>query len=276
MARRQPFFHMVEKMKKIKYLALSLLVGTLASLAFAADVAPLSFTYISQPDTQQAEWDYLMKYKLFGATGIRFKNNTIKIPDSSGWFGTSRGDFDMKGDGGPSNGDILVGGPILIGGDMSLDLGPDSLTSGPLRVTGNVYAPADGFKTRQNYFAGPQCVQGTTDSKYDAFVPVGNQHFGSNYGGCPKTVPEIRTRLSIPVLTGSHTYQSAIHVDNTTAYIDVPEGEGMYDLYIDKISAQNEGRIYIRMPAGGRLTRIFLNNGIDLGSAHPKLQIQYK
>ena len=262
-------------MKK-KILGLAIFLIGIFTPVFAADVAPLSFTYISQPDTQQAEWDYLMKYKLFGATGIRFKNNTIKIPDSSGWFGTSRGDFDMKGDGGPSNGDILVGGPILIGGSMSLDLGPDSLTSGPVRVTGSVYAPADGFKTRQNYFAGPQCVQGTTDSKYEAFVPVANQHFGSNYGSCPTKVPEIRTRLSIPALTGSHTYQSAIHVDNTTAYIDVPEGEGMYDLYIDKISAQNEGRIYVRMPAGGRLTRIFLNNGIDLGSAHPKLQIQYK
>ncbi|MBO7629004.1 MAG: cadherin domain-containing protein, partial [Bacteroidales bacterium] len=243
---------------------------------FAADVAPLSFTYISQPDTQQAEWDYLMKYKLFGATGIRFKNQKIQIPDSSGWFGTAEGDFLMKGDGGPSNGDILVGGPILIGGNVSLDLGPDVFTSGPVRVTGNMEAPAEGFKDKENVFAGPQCVKGTTDSKYEAFVPAGNRYFGTNYGSCPTKVPEIRTRLRIPNLTGNHTYQSAIHVNNTTAYIDVPEGDGLYDLYIEKISAQNEGRIYVRMPKGGRLTRIFLRDGIDLGSAHPKLQIQYK
>ena len=263
-------------MKKIKYIAF-LLAGTLASLAFAADVAPLSFSYISQADTQQAEWDYLMKYKLFGATGIRFKNQKIQIPDSSGWFGTAEGDFLMMGDGGPSNGDILVGGPILIGGDVSLDLGPDVFTSGPVRVTGNVDAPADGFKTRENRFVGPQCVQGTTDSKYEAFVPLANQHFGSNYGSCPPTVPEIRTRLRIPALTGSHTYQDAISVkENQIAYIDVPEGEGMYDIYIAKISAINDGRIYVRMPKGGRLTRIFLRDGIDLGQAHPKLQIQYK
>ena len=261
-------------MKKLKLVAI-LLVGILGSLASAADVEPLYFNYISQADSQQAEWEYLLNYKIFGATGIRFKGWNIKIPDTSGWFGTARGDFIMGNDEDLPSGYIWVSGPILIGGDMSLDSGPDSLYSGPVRVTGDVLVPVDGFDTMPNSVVGLQCVQGTVDSKYERLVYSADRYFGANYGNCPTTVPEIRPNLSIPALRGTHTYQNAISVNNSVAYIDVPEGEGAYDLYISGISVQNQGTIYIRMPNGGRLTRIFLRDGLDLANGRLQIFIQY-
>ena len=51
--------------------------------AFSADVKPFYFSGVDA-DSQQVEWDYLMKYKMFGTNGIEFKGQNIVIPDKSG------------------------------------------------------------------------------------------------------------------------------------------------------------------------------------------------
>ena len=69
----------------------------LAAFVFSADYKPFNFESIPQQDSaQQAEFDYLLKYKMFGANGITFNGQNIKVPDKSGWFGTANGNFEFK------------------------------------------------------------------------------------------------------------------------------------------------------------------------------------
>mgnify|MGYP006335168151 CR=1 FL=1 len=52
------------------------LVLMAAGVASAMDIAPFYFGNAAGTDaeTQEAEWNYLMKYKMFGASGIKFEN----------------------------------------------------------------------------------------------------------------------------------------------------------------------------------------------------------
>lgn len=96
---------------------LFLILLTITTFAIGADVKPFVFENVALNDSaQQASWDLLMKYKIYGQTGITFKGGRIFVPDKSGWFGTSQGDFDVSG----GNQDHLVGGPILIGDRKSV------------------------------------------------------------------------------------------------------------------------------------------------------------
>ena len=58
------------------------MVGTVSAM----DIAPFYFEHASglDPESQEAEWDYLMKYKMFGASGIDFENGNIKFFDAKG------------------------------------------------------------------------------------------------------------------------------------------------------------------------------------------------
>ena len=53
------------------------MVGTVSAM----DIAPFYFEHASglDPESQEAEWDYLMKYKMFGASGIDFENGNIRV-----------------------------------------------------------------------------------------------------------------------------------------------------------------------------------------------------
>ena len=100
---------------------------------------------------------------------------------------------------------------------------------------------------------------------------------GEDYDNCPESVPQVNTSLKIPV---GPTEASDVHgllvIDNETKYIDVPAGEGVFDYYIEGIHFENIATLNIRMPAGGRLTRIFVGNeGLVFGSAHPTIRVVY-
>lgn len=245
----------------------------LAAAVSAADVAPLHFNNIAET-AQQNEWDNLMKYKIFGQEGIVFSGQNINIPDETGWFGTATGDFDV------SKGNLghLVGGPVLIGGNMKFADGKETLSTGPVRVLGDVTV---GNFNGPNIMHGPQCIQGSVAPKFQDAVDAQNQYFGSNYANCPATVPNVDVNLKIPTLTGSHTYKPAITADNNTQYIDVTQSGtcesevGICDIYIENITFNNESKLMVTMPSGGRLTRIFLKEGLSL-SAHPMIRIRYK
>ena len=64
----------VNKMKTMLHKLWLVLMA--AGVASAMDIAPFYFGYAAGTDaeTQEAEWDYLMKYKMFGAGQINFDN----------------------------------------------------------------------------------------------------------------------------------------------------------------------------------------------------------
>lgn len=238
--------------------------------AFSADVKPFYFSGVDA-DSQQVEWDYLMKYKMFGTNGIEFKGQNIVIPDKSGWFGTATGDWTMK------NNKHFVGGPILIGGNVSFDDGQDTLSTGPVRVTGNL--TTSNFNPT-NAIEGISCVAGTVGQKYAAEVPSDKRYFGENYGACPPEVPEVKPTLAIPASTqaADSVKLPAVTVGNSgVVYIDIPptDGKELYDLYIPSITFNNGGHLYFRMQNGGRLTRVFLQYGLNNFIAGNSIQVMY-
>lgn len=272
---------------KYKVCVFTLLLLGLVLPSVAAESWPLYFDRFGATtkgnadlDTlNQHEWDYLMRFKMYGSSGIQFKNQKIIIPDSSGWFGTSHGKFDMS----TSNGNIVVGGPIIIGGNIEFNLGPYVFNSGPVRVEGNIVADAGGFNNtdgaRHDEFKGQHCVSGTVSPNYAQYVPANMQHIGAGYSGCPSTfpdsVPHVNADLRIPLLNDvGKVYGGALNMDNSTEYIDVPpfdKDSTMYDVYIERISMKNYSHLVVRMPPGGRLTRVFVKSDIHMES-HPKIQ----
>ena len=262
-------------MAKQFLIALAMAVPAMAANA-DADVAPFYFGSnepVSKADSakNQAYWDILMKYKIFGERGINFIGTNIRVTDSSGWFGTAKGDFNME----EANNHHVVGGPILIGGDIVLSNGQDTISTGPVRVTKNVRLGQNGNLAwgAPNLVNGPQCIYGSAVTEYNNAVaqkPVFSE------GTCPDTVPQIDTTLTIP---NFHYDGSYIHEDltlnNEMKFIDVPAGGDIFDYYIGSIRFSNNSILVIRMPAGGRLTRIFVRDDIDFGSAHPKIRIVY-
>lgn len=249
-------------MKKLITL-LVIILAVLLTGASAADYRPFIFTSIdSQDSVQQLEWDILMKYKVFGANTFSITNNSVRLTDKSGWIGTSKGNLVLA-----QNGGDTLGGPIIVGGDLTFRNGPDVFTTGPVNVYGNVNVTEEGFKDRTNLFSGFQCIKGTVASKFATFVPDEYKYFGDDYENCPiKDTHPNDTNLMVPYITTADTvYEPAISIDNVTHIIEVPDGsyKEPYDIYIDKISFANAGKLVISQQSGGRLTRIFLKNGIS-------------
>ncbi len=262
-----------------KKLAFSLVaVFATAVSSMAADVRPLRFQGISEDlDVQQAYWDSLMMYKMFGTNGIVFaQGGNIKITDKTGRFGTAKGDFVLTENGGN---DFEVGGPILIGGDIRMGGGTGNVefSTGPTRVTGTVIIKGDNLNggAGTNHFRGYNCVGAQPSPAYDSYAE--NKFFGNNYNSCPDSVPHVMSDLSIPALIrpASAVDGDSINQTNGAVYnLDIPEGKEMYDLYIPSIKLENGASINVRMPKGGRLTRIFLKSMAI--SSQTTIHVQYK
>ena len=265
------------------------LVLAMAVPALAADLKPFEFAGVAS-SSQQDYWEELMKYKVFGEQGILFVGQNIRVTDTVGWFGTANGPFDMSN----GNGHHVVGGPIIIGGNLILSNGNDTLSTGPVRVNGDVRLGYDTWSD-PNFVRGDQCIKGARTLKrngdtlltyktvdgvdvyfdvYDTAVINGTLYKGSKYTSCPNSVPKYYSDLTIPHPNSvSHTDHAAIPMNNSIAFIDVPKGTGQYDYYVNGLSFTNQSILVIRMPKGGRLTRIFVNGNINFGTAHPKVRI---
>ena len=240
---------------KKSLLGLALVVGAVCS-SFAAEMGSnLHFDGIAD-SVQQKYWDYLLRYKLWGTTGVSF-GARVRFPDEVGWTGTATGDFTTQ------EGDSL-GGPVIIGGNIALGMQQD-FTTGPVRSEKGFTASNP---NGHNYFKGQYCVADTNGVNAEAIAGInragGNLRRGADAatGACADDkVPYTKKDLKIPDVVGSHTYASSIHVPRNggTRYLDVPPGEGMIDLYVDSLTMGNDGKLFIRMPPGGRLTRVFLN-----------------
>ena len=245
----------------------------LAVPAFAADVEPFKFAKAgSTHDAQQEFWNNLMKYKIFGAHGIKFIGGEIFVTDSSGWFGTADGNFDM----GSANKKHTVGGPVLIGGKIVLSNGLDTLSTGPVLVTKGIEKSPVASWDGPNVVKGTQCLDGSIFADYAALVGSYN-----SYSSCPiKDKYFINEKLTIPTIPGPVAEHDSIVLNNELKVIDVPKATdadpGSYDYYIKGIKFENNSVLVVRMPHGGRLTRIFVGQyGMDMGSAHPKIRIVY-
>ena len=286
------------------------LVLMAAGVASAMDIAPFYFGNAAGTDaeTQEAEWNYLMKYKMFGASGIKFENGDIRVTDSVGWFGTSHGDFSLQ------NGGDSVGGPILIGGNLDIKMGPEVFVNGPVNVAGNIIVGQEtNFASKPNEIHGHQCVQGDVPSVYASLIGNEYRHFGvegttsvnsnNGYKDCLDTtkglkVPEVRNNLYMPTLNVTPVYSTelktrvtnvntgaveektgsvtAVEVDNQIYEIYIPEGDPQepFDIYLDHITLTNDATLLFNMQDGGRLTRVFLNGSISFSST-TNIAVQY-
>ena len=271
-----------DKMKKL-FLALAMAVP-----AFAADAHPLYFDYIIQSnlDAQNDEWDYLMKFKLWGTEGIT--SGRINLPDSIGWIGTARGGFAAENNG------IVLGGPKIFGGNVDLQNGNDSpgngkdaqFLKGYLRTNGSLYSALS------TVFDSTVCIEKSyfpPSSMNPSEAPVFNgeriEGSAATSGKCaPDKVPLVKTSLAVPKINPEKPYSLSIYKNNFVGKsynINIPAAtpedelinSGVYDLYIDKIEMDDEDTLYFNMPEGGRLTRVFIGTSFTHGT---KLSIQVK
>lgn len=240
-------------MKKI----VTLLILMIA-FAIGADVKPFEFTNIlNDSATQQDQYDYMLKYKLYGYEYFKMGGNN-DIPDSSGWSGTAHNLTTTD--------QVELGGHILAGGSISVGNG-NKLTTGPIRAT-----TFSMNNDNTSIFAGTMCLENTNVE--DKVRTVVARSGGTITDVCPD-VPEAPVNLTIPTIKWPDTISQSINVGaREVKYIDIPAVES-YDLYINSITTGSSGELYFRMRDGGTLTRIFVNGSINL-SDHTKIKVVYK
>ena len=247
------------------------------------DVAPLYFVDAQgnriAADLQQEYWNYLVKYKLFGNDFVKTGNRVI-IHDESGWTG-SNGYFKAEQpDGNGTSVGTQLGGPVVVAGNITV--GQDyKFTTGPVRAESFTFVDNCGTC----YFGAPICLNNTTVTSLSGNSLNGNTGFQAQaISNCPDQ-PSANTAVSIPRLDWPASPTASdilISANNGEQKIIVPEAENgskdPYDLYINNIhtgiGGTNGAKIIVSMPAGGRLTRIFVHQ-IQLGN-HTEIQIVYR
>lgn len=226
---------------------LILLLVLFVSLAFSADYKPFTFSNVpSDSASQQAEFDYMLQYKLWGTDYIQMGRRVI-IPDKSGWNG-SRGTI-------TSAEGVSLGGPVIT--DSTITLGDQcQFTTGPIRAK----SLTTGNDNGQAIFAGNICLAEAPVSPTTIGIERGNGKLSCD------SVPSASTTLSMPTIVWpTEGYQNDIILtDNNQAdTIVVPEGDGMYDVYYRNIhtcvGGKNGCKIYVKM-SQNRLTRIFVDS----------------
>ncbi|SOE53568.1 Cadherin domain-containing protein [Fibrobacter sp. UWT3] len=241
------------------------------------DVAPLYFVDAQgnriAANLQQEYWNYLVKYKLFGNDFVKTGNRVI-IHDESGWTG-SNGYFKAEQpDGQGASVGTQLGGPIVVAGQITTGDGY-KFTTGPIR--------GGSFQSGQNcnncYYAAPICLDNTS------VTGGGTAGFQAQpISNCPDQ-PSPNTAVSIPLLEWPASPTVAdikISANNGEQRIVVPDpvdgSKAPYDIYMDSIltgiGGTDGAKITVSMPAGGRVTRIFVHQ-IQLGN-HTVIQIVYR
>ena len=317
----------VMRMKKI---LLSALVLGLAMQVQAADSLrvkswPLYFEGVgtrasdgsySHDDSllQEEYWLNLMKYKLWGTTGIEVKLGAIIIADNVGYNGTAKGDFnisnervlDVSNDYAPCNSDNEncvnhhFGGPTIVGGNFTFHHSThDRITTGPVRVSGNLQVR--GGAGSRNVMEGNWCVGGSIKGEYDGDLAHWNSMVSGvynanytldkkkgDYNACTESIaPKVETDMDVPIwpTSTSTVWESAIYLTsnykNEVAFIHVPPDSvqknkyGTFDKYIDSLGiGGSTGKVlYVLMPPGGKITRIYSRKGYDFNSSANDMKI---
>ena len=254
------------------------LFGAVSSMAVESSISPLTFG-ASSAQQEVNNWNYLTKFKLWGTTGIQFgwrpefydtryynksgsgNYSGVNILDSLGWVGTATGNLSHEG--GKSGG--WLDGPIIVGGAITAQ--QMTIVTGPVRT---------GSGSVNGSFTSCQGTNNSGNCSYDK-------------------VPEIRSGLKIPTLSGvDFKNYSSLNLNKTSdrreTTIDVsrsgqidnisnsgqstcPEKGGVCDLFFSSINFENDNRLIIKMPAGGRITRIFTNSFTT--KTHPQIVVSY-
>ena len=273
--------------------------------AFAAKVAPLYFENLENETSedsaaQQERWEALMKYKLWGTHSLDFSNNTVSIADDVGYNGTADGNLLMYYN------RHHIGGPTLVGGNFTfVNSDHDTLSAGPVRVLGDLQLSTQ----TENVMQGDWCVGGSIFDQYSPNNPnpaqtnvgkwlnlvTGNvyndglagEDANAVYSKCPSSVPELETMMAVPEWPEPATWEGldAIAMNSNypkeVAFIHVPPDTvetneyGTYDKYITNFTiGGSTGKVlYILMPPGGKLTRIYSQNGYNFSNSANDMKI---
>ena len=267
--------------------------------AFAAKVAPLYFENIGNttPEdsaTQQQYWEDLMKYKLWGTHGIDVSLGKVSIGDNVGYNGTADGEFRMYAN------DHHFGGPTIVGGDFVFSASKnDTISMGPVRVLGDLQVNG----TSGNVMEGDWCVQGKITQQYND----GSLNYWNNiltggiyndsttlskkkgtYAQCDASVaPMVEQTMTVPIWPAPDSWEGfeAISMNsnypNEVAFIHVPPDSvatndyGTFDKYITNFTiGGSTGKVlYVLMPPGGKLTRIYSQNGYNFSNSANDMKI---
>ena len=320
----------IMRMNKFKILGLSALLLGLAVQVQAADTLrvkswPLYFNGVGtrasdgsySPDDsvlQETYWQNLMKYKLWGTSGIEVKLGAIIIADNVGYNGTAKGDFtianqknlDVSNNYADCNSDNEncvnhhFGGPTIVGGDFTFTNSThDRITTGPVRVTGNLQVR--GGTDSRNVMEGNWCVGGSISGQYGGDINHWNSLvsgvYNANYTldkkkgdyvACTESIaPKVETDMDVPIwpTSTSTVWEGAINLTsnymNEVAFIHVPPDSVQknkyrtFDKYIEdfKISGSTGKVLYVLMPPGGKLTRIYSRNGFSFDASANDMKI---
>lgn len=258
-------------MKKI--IALLLLF---IAFAVGADYKPFEFTNITTDSaTQQNQFDYMLKYKLFGHDFVKIGND-VSIPDKSGWNGTA-GNM-------TSDARLTLGGPILVTGDFIMGDGKNMIT-GPVRADSIAMN-----NVNNSHIGGYVCLERQANGNATTAIDGTIYNFDAPICLNTDSVPAAPVNLEIPTVDwanlGADTVLSDIDIsyNNNLEYtITVPKGENAYKIFVNKIhlcktdkrsgSSFNGCKLYVKMQDGGRLTEIFVND-LVIGN-HSSIQVVY-
>ena len=263
---------------------------------------------------QEKYWNNLMKYKLWGTTGIEVKLGAIIIADNVGYNGTANGDFTISNQ---KNLDVSnnyadctsdhencvnhhFGGPTIVGGDFTFHHSThDRITTGPVRVSGNLQVR--GGAGSRNVMEGNWCVGGSIKGEYEGDLAHWNSLVSGvynanytldkkkgDYNACTDSIaPKVETDMDVPIwpTSTSTVWESAIYLtsnyQNEVAFIHVPPDSvqknkyGTFDKYIDSLGiGGSTGKVlYVLMPPGGKITRIYSRKGYDFNSSANDMKI---
>ncbi len=196
------------------------------------------------------------------------------------------GDFaiaDWAANSGPVSGAIYEG-PYCVQGSIrtrSSQAYDNTLTNWAAMVKGGVYGTS-GVVAADAATADSTYTYNVENPETGDLVPVTEYYkyvaypFAvGTYQSCPVEVPPVDTHLRVPLWPEPAEWAPGINMSNgidEVAYIHVPPESayineyGTYDLYIENIYMHNSAHkyLYVVMPHGGRLTRIFVRDGFNI------------
>ncbi len=236
--------------------------------SFRKTIWPLKFANIDLSETKNQEetWNLLLKYKLFArglsdGTGISFEGQEIFITDEVGYSGSATGNFKMGGDL-----KHRLGGPLLFGGRFINATGWDTISTGPTRFLGE-FSPSNNGK-ENNVFKGKFCFDGGYDVT-NTTAGMKGEILDAAACESDEFVPFVDVTLDVPILSEdvSPQYHEAIVANGKTQYIHVPpyteSDSASFNYFVESIQLGNNGKLYVVMPPGGRLTKVFLQTTLS-------------
>lgn len=234
--------------------SLTLLLAA-SSIALAANVPVAPFSFGGTTAADSAKWDQLMKYKLWAegnsaSEAAIFLYGNVYITDTVGYVGSPKGGLEF------TNQYHELGGPILFAGGFKNSDGYDRFLTGPNRFKQRVEVGGNGKGS--NHFNGYYCFE-------NGIANFDSADFRNATNDCNK-VPPVDVDLRLPSVDTNYNFNAkikSISRNGSNYFIDVPAGSGAYDILVGSISMQNNGNIYVRMPPGGRPTRIFITGNVN-------------